>query len=152
MPTAARSLPLRFREEVCSRGNFDVADEIFAPDYVNHDPVDSWDPPGPEGVKRLFTAYRTALPDLEYSIEDVIVAGDRVVTRWKAWGTHTGDLMGISPTGRRAEADGITIDRVVEGRIVESWVTWNTLGFLQQLGLLPPVSELAPGAPGRGGG
>jgi steroid delta-isomerase-like uncharacterized protein len=153
MPTDARSLPLRFREEVCSRGNLEVADEIFAADYVNHDPVDSWDPPGPEGVKRLFAAYRTAFPDLEYAIEDVIVAGDRVVTRWKAWGTHTGDLMGIPPTSRRAECDGITIDRVADGRIVESWVTWNTLGFFQQLGLLPDLSDLQPPAtPGRSGG
>jgi steroid delta-isomerase-like uncharacterized protein len=132
-----KNLPRRFRDEVCSKGNMDVADEIFAADYVNHDPLDSWDPPGPEGVKRLFTLYREAFPDLEYSIEDQIVEGDKVVTRWRAWGTHTGNLGAVPPTGLRATTDGITIDRIAAGKIAESWVTWNALGFFRELGLAP---------------
>jgi len=132
-----KNLPVQFRAEVCSKGNFDVADEIFAPDYVNHDPLDSWDPRGPEGVKRLFRLYREAFPDLEYSIEDQIVDGDKVVTRWKAWGTNSGAFGAIAPTGLWATTDGITIDRIADGKIAESWVTWNALGFFQQLGLGP---------------
>jgi predicted ester cyclase len=81
--------------------------------------------------------YRTAFPDLQIPIEDVIAEGDRVVTRWTTRGTHQGELMGAAPTGNQLTVTGILIDRVSGGKIEEEWVDYDTLHLMQQIGAVP---------------
>lgn len=128
------ALARRSFDEVWNNGNLDTADELYAPDYVNHDPVSPEVPPGPEGVKQLAKMYRRAFPDLRFAIDEMLAAGDRVVTRWTGQGTHRGALRGLPPSGRQARVTGISIHRIVGGRIVETWVNWDTLGMMEQLG------------------
>jgi predicted ester cyclase len=80
---------------------------------------------------------RTALPDLQVSIEDTIAVGDRVVTRVTWQGTQLGPLLGADPTGKRMRFMGIDIARIVDGRIVEHWGQVDILGAMAQLGFLP---------------
>jgi steroid delta-isomerase-like uncharacterized protein len=135
----------RIPEEVFGKGNLDVIDELVADDFVNHDPsVPPEVPGGSEGLKTFVQVYRTAFPDLKIKVEDQVAEGDQVVTRWSASGTQKGELMGIPATGKQGAVTGITIDRIKNGRIVESWNNWDTLGLLQQLGVVPEV-----GAPTR---
>ena len=95
-------------EEVFSaQGNLDVADEIFAPEYVGYPE----DVRGPEGAKETAKMYRNAFPDVQLSIEDQVAEGDKVVTRWIGSGTHQGEMMGIAPTGNQVRVDGMTISR-----------------------------------------
>ena len=75
-----------------------------------------------------------------YCDEDQIAEDDKVVTRWTAVGSHQGELMGIPPTGRRVTVTGITINRIVGGKIMETWNNYDALGQLQQLGVVPPPS------------
>jgi predicted ester cyclase len=84
-----------------------------------------------------------AFPDVRVSVEDQIAEGDMVVTRWTATGTHTGELMGIPPTGRRIEISGITINRFSGGRIAEDWYQSDDLGMMQQLGVIPWPEEVS---------
>jgi predicted ester cyclase len=84
------ALALRFYDEVWNKGNVDVADEIFAHDYVRHDSRPTQPIPGPEGQKRIASAFRTAFPDLHFDVEIVIAEGEFVVVRWTASGTHLG--------------------------------------------------------------
>jgi len=128
----------RLFEEVMNRGNLALLDELVAPDYVDHDPANPPDlPPGREGLKQLISGYRAAFPDMQMTIEEQVAEGDKVVTRWTTRGTHKGELMGIAPTGKQATVTGIFIDRVKNGKLVESWANWDTLGMLQQLGAVP---------------
>ena len=76
---------------------------------------------------------RTAFPDWDLVVEDMIGEGDKVVTRWRAHGTHQGRFAEIEPTGRKVEVTGIAIDRVVNGKRVEGWVQWDMHGLLRQL-------------------
>ena len=118
-------------------GNLDAADEIYAPDYVGHDPT-SGDIRGVEGAKQYAAALRQAFPDLESTIEDQIAVGDKVVSRFSARGTHQGETEAFGPpTGKRVEITGITIERFEGGKIAEDWSEYNALGMLQQLGLIP---------------
>jgi predicted ester cyclase len=80
---------------------------------------------------------RGAFPDARVTVEDQIAEGDKVVDRWTATGTPTGDLMGVPPTGRRIEVSGITISRFAGGKIVEDWYQGDDLGMMQQLGVIP---------------
>jgi len=128
-------------EEMWSRGNDPVVDELIASDFVGHSPPDQIH--GPAGVKHYFATLRTAFPDIHFTIEDQIAEGDRVVTRWTARATHTGEYQGIPPTGKQSVVTGITIDRVAGGKVVEGWTNFDLLGLLQQLGVLPAPEQVA---------
>jgi predicted ester cyclase len=123
-------------EELFARGNFDVADEIYHPDYVGHEPT-SGDIRGIEGAKQFAAGYRQAFPDLQPTVEDQGAEGDKVVTRFSARGTHQGETEDFGPpTGNRMEITGITIERFAQGKIVEDWTNFDALGLMQQLGLV----------------
>ncbi len=126
-----------FEEMFSQGGNLDAAEQIYAPDYIGHEPT-SGDIQGVEGAKQFAAAYRQAFPDLQTTIEDQIAEGDKVVTRFRSRGTHQGETEDLGPaTGNRIEVTGITIERFSEGKIVEDWTNFDALGLMQQLGLLP---------------
>lgn len=125
----------RLVEEGWNQGNTAVFDELFAADYLGHDP--SGPMHGPEGFKQFYATYRTAFPDTHLTIEDQIADQDTVASRWTATGTHQGPLMGIPPSGKRVRVTGITISRYASGKIAEEWFSYDTLGMLQQLGAIP---------------
>jgi steroid delta-isomerase-like uncharacterized protein len=123
-------------DDVWNRGQFALADMMYTPDYINHDPASSSDTRGPEAVKQNATLYRQAFPDLQLKVEDTISDGDYVVARWTSTGTHSGVLQGIAPTGLHTTSSGITIARFVDGKIAEEWANWDTLGLMRQLGVV----------------
>lgn len=136
-----KAISRRIVDELFNEGRLEATDEIVTPDFIGHDSASPEPILGPEGLKRNVEGYRTAFPDVQLSIDDEIAEGDRVVTRWTARGTHQAELLGIPATGKQATVTGMTIDRIVEGRIVESWTNWDTLGLLQQLGALPAMAQ-----------
>jgi len=140
-PEENKAVVRRFLEEVFRGGNLELADELFTPDYVLHDFAVPKEMRGPEGMKRYMSMYRAAYPDTSFTIEDQVAEGGKVVTRWTGRGTHQGELMGIPPTGERVTVTGIEFDRVSGGRIEETWVSYDALGMMQQLGVIPPPEQ-----------
>jgi steroid delta-isomerase-like uncharacterized protein len=138
-----REMIKRAVEEVWNRGRFDVVENYVSNDFVIHGSRTTGEIHGPPGVKAYFGMLRSAFPDLHFSVVDQIAEGDRVVTRWVAHGTHTGELQGIPPTGKRCTTSGIGIDRIADGRIVECWAIFDELGLMQQLGVVPEPEEAA---------
>jgi steroid delta-isomerase-like uncharacterized protein len=130
------ALVRRYFEEIWNEGNLELIDELFTTNFVRHGPVgtEGGEVRGLEGFKDLVSSYRSGLPDLRIPIEDLIAEGDRVVTRWTAYGTHQGELLGNAPTGNQATVTGILVDRVSGGKIEEEWVAYDTLHFLRQIG------------------
>ena len=128
-------------EELFTQGNLDAADEVYAPDYVSHDPSNSEEVRGLEAAKRAASDYRQAFPDLRVTVEDLIAEGDRVAARLRFRGTHLGELDGIAPTGRRVDCTGIVISRIEEGKIAEDWANFDDLGMMRQLGLIPKPGQ-----------
>jgi steroid delta-isomerase-like uncharacterized protein len=118
-------------------GNLDVIDEFVAPDYVGHDPSEQEPTRGPDGVKEFIERYRSAFDGARLTVDDQFAEGDKVATRWTASGTHTGEIAGIAPTGKDVTVTGLTISRFAGGKVVEEWTTWDTLGMLVQLGVIP---------------
>jgi steroid delta-isomerase-like uncharacterized protein len=127
----------RFIEEAWNSKNLSVVDEVFASDYVFHDPTNPADVRGPDGLKQLIGMYLSAFPDVHFTIEDMIIEGDKGATRWRSTGTHRGDLPNIPATGRQSTITGITVSRFAGDRIAEDWVNWDTLGMMQNLGVIP---------------
>jgi steroid delta-isomerase-like uncharacterized protein len=145
-----KALVRRSFEEVFNQGNLDAVEELFAPDYVLHDPTSPEEIRGTEGMRGYVSMYRTAFPDLQQTIEDQIAEGEKVATRLTGRGTHQGELVGIPPTGNRVEAPGIVIDRITGGKIAESWANYDALGMMQQLGAIPSPGEQPSGTPSAG--
>ena len=141
MSAENKTLIRRFFKEVWSKGKLAVADQIVAANYANHDPAGPMPEPGREGLKKHVTAYRTAFPDLTFTIDDVLAEGNKVTVRWTSRGTHEGVVMGIAPTGKQITLTGISVHRITSGKVTESWVTWDTLGMMQQLGAIPAVGQ-----------
>ncbi|MBA3475038.1 MAG: ester cyclase [Rubrobacter sp.] len=137
-----KAIARRALEEVFSgQGDLDVADELFAPNYVGHDPASPEDIRGLEGVKEFAGMYRNAFPDVLMSVEDQVAEEDMVVTRWIASGTHQGDLMGIAPTGNRVTVAGTSVERIINGKIEETWDNYDALGMMQQIGAIHSPEE-----------
>jgi steroid delta-isomerase-like uncharacterized protein len=110
-------------------------DELYGPEWVGRFP--GMPPLDAEGHRQYSEAMINAFPDIDRTIEDLVAEGDKVVARWTARGTHTGDFQGLPPTGKVATSSGITIFRIADGRIVEEWSESDMLGLLQQVGAIP---------------
>jgi steroid delta-isomerase-like uncharacterized protein len=123
-------------EEVVNQRNLDAIEEIYAPDFVWHEP--DQDIQGYEQAKQFASTFFEAFPDINISVEDVIAEGDQAVTRYTIRGTHRGETEEFGlPTGKPMELKGITIHRFEGDKIVEEWERYDNLSVLQQLGLVP---------------
>jgi steroid delta-isomerase-like uncharacterized protein len=119
--------------ETAENGNLDALDTIVSTDYVLHDPSMPEEVRGVEGAKEMIEAYRAGF-GLRVTVEHQITEGDYVATRYTARGTHNAEFMGVAPTGRDVTVSGICISRCHDGKIVEEWDLWDSLGALQQIG------------------
>jgi steroid delta-isomerase-like uncharacterized protein len=136
-----KALSKRLFEEVWNQGKLQVIDELMASNNTLYDPsVPGGKVTGREGFRQFVEIYRTAFPDIRFTIHDQIAEGDKVVTRYTATGTHKGTLMGIAPTGKSATVTGITIEHYKDGKGVEAWANYDTLGMFQQLGVVPVLA------------
>lgn len=121
--------------DAINTGNVAVFDEIYAPSYVDRNPFPGATPDR-EGSKQSLKQFRTAFPDLRYTIEDEIASGDKLVTRLSARGTQKGEFLGVPATGKQATWSELHIGRITDGKVVEHWGVGDQLGMMQQLGLV----------------
>ncbi len=118
-----------------NRSDESVADKIFAADCVIHINGSPDRNLGLAGFKQMIAGLLAAFPDLHFTSEDQIVVGDKVATRWVAEGTNSAAFGNVAPTGQRVHVDGLILDRVTDGRVIERWEQWDQMGMMQQLGL-----------------
>ena len=113
-----------------------VIDELCSADFVSHGGAGE-DIRGEKDFKKDCDEWYRVFPDIHFVIDDMVVEGDKVAVRHTWTGTHKGEFMGIPPTNKKVTMWEIYIDRIIEGKFVESWVRYDTLGVMQQLGLVP---------------
>lgn len=135
--TKYQSQVRRVTEDFYSQGELEVAVELYAADYVRHDPATPDISGGLDGIREVCARYRTAFPDLRLTVDELLAAGDKAIMRWSARGTHQGALAGIAPTGKQFAITGLTIFRFADDKIVEEWSNWDVLGMMRQLGVIP---------------
>lgn len=136
MPQSNKETLLAFVEEVINQGRFERMSDLVLEDFVELDPLPGQQQ-GRQGLKDVLVAFRTGYPDLHWSIEEMITEGDKVVTRFTWTGTHRGPFLGIPATGRSVAVKGVVIDRLEEGKMADSRILMDTLGLMQQLGVIP---------------
>ena len=129
-------------ERVWGRGEVALVDANYAETVIDHMPV-AGQPAGRAAMKDVVRAFRTAIPDLAMTLDDVLTCGDHGIDHWTLTGTNTAPLFGVAPTGKRVTISGIDMVRVADGRIAEIWHVEEMLQFAAQLGVDLPV-DIAP--------
>jgi len=137
-----KAIVRRVNDEVWSEGHLDVIDELIADNFVATVVGAPEQIRGPQGFREFVVMYRTAFPDLRITVDEQFAEGEIAVTRWKAIGTSTGELMGMPATGKQATTAGINIKRISGGKSVEGWGLFDQLGLLQQLGVVPTPTRV----------
>ena len=129
----------RFFEEVCNGRKLQVAEAIFDPEFVYHEPLSV--SPGGKGIAAIqqeVSIYHKGFPDAQWIVHEVLaVENDKVVARWTGQGTHRGELAGIPPTGKPVTVEALTLFTCQNGKISEMFDLWDALSMMQQLGLAP---------------
>jgi predicted ester cyclase len=131
-----KAIARRFFEQVWNEKNLSAIDELAAANYEDHNQPPGM-PSGIDGLKQTIAMYQGAFPDVRMTAEDEFAVGDKVVIRWTGRGSHTGDLMGIPPTGKQVTVTGIDVYRVSGGKLVERWGEFDQMGMMQQIGVVP---------------
>ncbi len=136
MSAADEAVVRRYYAQMATERKNELAGELFTDDHKFHDPqVPAAD--GPAGVVGALSAYQTGV-DGRWTVNEIFSADDRVVVRWTGSGKHIGEVNGIPATGRDVgPVECIAIHRMAGGKIAETWEVWDTLGFLQQIGVVP---------------
>jgi len=130
-----KALARQMLDESFNRGNIDQIDDFLAPDFVEREVLPPGMPSGREGVKQMIAMLHSAFPDFQTTIEDIVAEGDKVVMRQIWTGTHTGEFMGIPPTGNSVSFGVIDILRIAGGKCVEHWGVMDSMTMMQQLGV-----------------
>ena len=125
-----------FFEDIYCANDYRQLQSMHAESHVSHLP--SGDHYGPEGVRIDIAAMLEAFPDLQIALVDIFDAGESVAYRFHATGTHLGACLGFGPTGRSVHIEVLGIDRIEQGRFIERWIQFDSLGLLQQLGVFSP--------------
>ena len=126
----------RFVEEVINQGQLDAANELVEEDFIELDLLPG-QRQGREGLKEVIAMMRAGFPDLHWVIDETVAAGDKVVSRFTWTGTHQGVFLGIPATNKAVTVRGLVIDRLNAGKMADSRILMDTLGLMQQLGVIP---------------
>ena len=124
-------------DEILNKGNIDMIDTHFASNYVNKTVSSTVN--GQAEAKEFFGAFLTGFSDIDFVIDEIFGVDDRIVERWTFKGTHSGEFVGIPATGNKITLKGVSVARIVDGKIAEEIDYMDDLGFLQQLGVMPQM-------------
>jgi len=132
---ADKEIARRFREDLWNTGDLAIADELVTRDCLidAHIPFPIDFARGPDAVRHLVFFYHLAFTEIRVTADQIVAEGETVAVRWTARGRHTGHVPGLPPTGREIVTTGIDMLRIVNGKIVEGWVSWDVLGLVEQM-------------------
>jgi steroid delta-isomerase-like uncharacterized protein len=137
MALESKAIARHLYEEVLNKRRVELVDELMSPSHAMHSNHIPDSCIGPEAYKREVARFVTGFPDLRFTVEDMVAESDKVAVLWTISGTHKGEFRGISPTGRKVSVEGITINHIEDGKIMDSYISVDYLGLMQQLGVAP---------------
>jgi steroid delta-isomerase-like uncharacterized protein len=141
MPVDAKAIVRRLYEDVWNKRKLEGVSDLFSPSHALRDNNSSGSSVGPEAYKTQVAMYLAAFPDLRFTVEDTVAEKDKLVASWTISGTHQGEFMGIRPTNKKVSVEGITIHYLANGKIIDSHISWDALGLMRQLGVLPTLAK-----------
>ncbi len=141
MPTDSKTIVRRLYEDVWNKRKLEIVSDLISPSHALHDNNSSGSSVGPEAYRAQIAVFLAAFPDLRFTVEDTVVEKDKVAASWTISGTHKGEFWGVRPTNKKVSMDGITIHHIANGKIIDSYISSDTVGLMRQLGLVPARPE-----------
>jgi steroid delta-isomerase-like uncharacterized protein len=141
MAADPKKLVRRLYDEVWNKRKLELISEIIAPTHAINDPHLAGSAVGPDAYKSIFAQFIAAFPDLRLSVEELIAEKNKVVACWNLTGTHKREFRGVPATNRKISVDGVTVNHISNGKIIESFITMDYLSLTQQLGVIPAQFE-----------
>ncbi len=141
MPLDAKAIVRRLYDDVWNKRKLEVVSDLFSASHALRDNNSPGSSVGPEAYKIQVAMFLAAFPDLRFTVEDTVAEKDKLVASWMISGTHKGEFMGIRPTNKKVSVEGITIHYIADGKIIDSHVSWDALGLMRQLGVLPALAK-----------
>jgi len=141
MSAENKAIVRRLYGEVWNARRTEVVNEIISLSHALHGTITESSAIGPEAYKATVTRFLKGFPDLRFSIDDMFGEDEKLVVSWNISGTHKGEFMGIPATNKKVSADGITVHHIVNGKIMDSYVSLDVLGMIRQLGVAPPLGQ-----------
>jgi steroid delta-isomerase-like uncharacterized protein len=138
-----KTIVRRLYQEVWNERKVEVADELISPSHALVDPNTSGAQTGPAAYKEQVMRLVSAFPDLKFKVHDMICEKDKVVAVWTISGTHKGAYNGLAATDKNVSVEGVTIHQIAAGKILDSLVSWDTLGLLKKIGAIVTVQKVA---------
>jgi len=134
--TENKALVRRAIDEIWNAHNLGAVDDLYAADFVNHDPL-APEVTGLDAFKAWISGVFDSFPDIQVTVDDMVAEGDKVAKVYTLTATHTGELLGVPPTGKPVTMAGISIYRIADGEIAEMTWSYNMLGTMMQVGAIP---------------
>jgi steroid delta-isomerase-like uncharacterized protein len=141
MPIDTKAIVRRLYEDVWNKRKLEVVSTLFSPSHALRDNNSPGSSVGPEAYRAVVAKYLSAFPDLRFLVEDMVAEKDKLVASWTISGTQKGEFMGIRPTNKKVSVEGITIHYLANGKIIDSYVSWDALGLMRQLGAIAALAE-----------
>ena len=136
-----KAIVRRWIEQGWNAGDLSLVDTLYAPNVVQHDPSSPVPVASSEALKLYVGGFLAAFPDMHFTIDDLLAEEDRVLWRFTAEATQTGPLDEHPSDRKHATVTGMALFRVVESKIAEVWVNFDTLGMLQAIGVIPTMAS-----------
>lgn len=141
MSSDAKSVVCRLYEEVWNERRLELVSELLSPSHALQDSHLPWSGVGPEAYKRVVTQFLAAFPDLRLTINDIVSENDKVAVSWTISGTQKREFRGIPASNKAVTLEGITINHVANGKIIDSYASIDYLGMMQQVGMVPVLGS-----------
>jgi steroid delta-isomerase-like uncharacterized protein len=141
MPIDSEAIVRRLYLEVWNKRKLELVSDLISPSHALHDNNYPGSSVGPEAYKAQMALFLAAFPDLRLTVEDTVAEKDKVAASWTISGTHKGEFRGVRPTNKKISMDGITIHHIANGKIIDSYISSDTLGLMRQLGVVPALAR-----------
>jgi steroid delta-isomerase-like uncharacterized protein len=141
MSADPKSIVQRLYDEVWNKRKIQIMSELVSPSHSLNIPNYSGSAVGPEAYKQVVVSFMIGFPDFQFVVEDIITDKNNVVCRWTFSGTHKGEYRGIAATNKKVSVDGITIHHLTDGRIMDTYSSWDVWGMMHQLGVVRALGQ-----------
>ena len=147
---ANKDLVKRFYQEVWNERKAQCVEKYLSPSHALVDPNAADTKTGPEAYKEVLTRFMRAFSNLKFEVQDMVCEKDKVVASWMITGVHSGEYNGMAPTNKKLTVEGISIHQIADGKIMDTYSVWDTLGLMKKVGAVVTVQKVTAAGKGKG--
>jgi steroid delta-isomerase-like uncharacterized protein len=145
-----KELVKKFYQEVWNERRANCVEKYLSPSHALVDPNAMDTKTGPEAYKTVLTRFLQAFSNLKFEVQEMVCEKDKVVASWTITGVHSGEYNGLPATNKKITVEGISIHQIADGKIMDTYSVWDTLGLMKKVGAVVTIQKVTPAAKAKG--